>query len=130
MIPAVPSKTKTEVKKDAEGKALVGSTANHVALQIGLGGVTGHLGYSEIKKNGADDKDKVTHYGVAGGVGDTGVSYLIQARNKKLADGTKKSPWLLAVTRSLGGGATVMVEHGNNDDDKSGNTRVGVKVDF
>ncbi|MDE0308367.1 MAG: hypothetical protein OXI60_00840, partial [Acidiferrobacterales bacterium] len=122
-VDAVPAMTSTEVKT-------AGSSASHVAFQMGLGGVTGHLGYSEIKTNGMMGKDKITHYGLSGGIGDTGVSYLLQARNKKLADGSSKSPWLVAVTRSLGGGSTVMLEHGNDDGDKSGKTRVGVKVDF
>ena len=119
--------TTTAVMKD---KMHTGSKKTHVAAEFNLGAVTGHLGYSQIKANGSTAKTKVTHYGVTGGLGDSGMSFLIQARNVDGADGSDSDPWLVALTKGLGGGATVMVEHGNDDDGESGKTRFGLKVDF
>ena len=124
-----------EVEEKSEMRTVVdemnrGSKKNHIAVQLALGPVTGYLGHTTIKMNGSDDKDKITHYGLSGGLGDSGFSFHAMGRSKKLADGSKKSPWLVGVTKGLGGGATAMIEHGNNDDDKSGKTRVGLKVDF
>ena len=107
-----------------------GSRDTHIAAQLNLGAVTGHLGYSQLEKNGANAKTKVTHYGVSGGLGETGMSFLIQARSIDAANGKDTDPWLVALTKGLGGGATVMVEHANDDDGSSGKTRFGLKVDF
>ena len=124
-----------EVTSEVPAKTVVddmkrGSKSNHVAVQVVLGGVTMYLGQSEIKTNGMSAKDKITHYGVAGSLGDTGLNYLVQARKKK--EGSMSSdPWLLSINRSLGDGATAFVEHANDDvEGKSGRTWVGLKVDF
>ena len=122
--------TTTKVAADPGTKMNKGNRKTHVAAEFNLGAVTGHLGYSQIQANGSDAKTKVTHYGVTGGLGDSGMSFLIQARSVDGADGSDSSPWLLALTKGLGGGATVMVEHGNDDDGKSGRTQFGLKVDF
>ncbi len=106
-----------------------GSKSNHVAAQFGFGGVTLHLGQSQSKTNNTGAKTTVTHYGVAGSMGDTGLNYLLQARKVK-AGGASTDPWLVSFNRSLGDGATAFVEHANNDDGKSGKTWVGLKVDF
>ena len=107
-----------------------GSRATHVAAQFNLGAVTGYLGYSQNEENGSGMKDKTTHYGVSGGLGETGISFHAMARSKDNASGMDSNPWLVGLTKGLGGGATVMVEHGNADDGKSGKTRFGLKVDF
>ena len=92
-------------------------------------------------------KDKTTFYGIRGGLGDTGASFALVARSKKATgdrvtnvDGTltdgdtpanKHSPWLLSLSRSLGGGASVHLEHANPDMDKEkSSTYLGLKVDF
>ncbi len=127
-VPAVPA-----VEEETEMRTVVdtpGHKKNHIAVQIGVGGLTTYLGHSTIKMNGSEDKDKVTHYGISGGIGDTGVSFHAMGRNVKPASGSKSSPWLLGFTKGLGSGASAMIEHGNNDDGKSGKTRVGLKVDF
>ena len=125
-IPAVPEITEMQTQVMPGGE---GSKSNHVAAQFGFGGVTMHLGQSQSKKNGSGEKTTVTHYGVAGSLGDTGLSYLVQARKVK-AGSASRDPWLLSITRSLGGGATAMIEHGNDDLGKSGKTQFGLKVDF
>ena len=122
--------TETKTTAVMDDKMNKGSKKTHVAAEFNLGAVTGHLGYSQIQANGSNAKTKVTHYGVTGGLGDSGMSFLIQARSVDGADGSDSNPWLVALTKGLGGGATVMVEHGNDDDGESGKTRFGLKVDF
>ena len=107
-----------------------GSRATHVAAQFSLGAITAYLGYSQNEENGSGMKDKTTHYGISGGLGETGISFHAMARNKDNASGMDSNPWLVGLTKGLGGGATVMVEHGNADNGTSGKTRFGLKVDF
>ena len=103
-------------------------------------------------------KDKTTYFGIRGGVGDTGVSYLLQVRNKKssgkvdiwdaeaetpaadtvdLTDAnggggvSKHSPWFFSLKRALGGGAHVVLEHSNPDQDgEDSDTALILRVDF
>ncbi|MDE0309192.1 MAG: hypothetical protein OXI60_05100, partial [Acidiferrobacterales bacterium] len=43
----------------------------------------------------------------------------------------KKTPWVVGLSRSLGGGASVIFEHANDDDDSTKNTTgLWLKVDF
>ena len=107
-----------------------GHKATHVAVELALGSMTTYLGHSQKKKDGMSAKSKTTHYGVRGPLGDTGMSFNLMGRSKKAADGSKSSPWLAGLSRSLGGGAAIHIEHGNNDDGKSGMTRVGLHVTF
>lgn len=127
MIPAIEEMTENRTVVD-----VAGHKKNHIAVQIGVGGLTTYLGHSTIEKNGASAKDKITHYGVSGGIGDTGISFHAMGRSKKLANGKKKSPWLLGFTKGLGGGATAYIEHANDESRESGKaaTRLGLKVDF
>ena len=107
-----------------------GQKSTHVAIEFGLGGITPYVGYSESKKNGAANESKTMHYGFSGTLGETGMSFLVAGRNVKAAGGGKSSPWLFNVSKDLGGGATVIFEHGNADDGKSGKSRVGLHVSF
>ena len=121
------------VEEETEDRTVVdanGHKKNHIAVQIGVGGLTTYLGHTTVKTNNTNAEDKITHYGISGGLGDSGISFHAMGRSKKLASGMKKNPWLLGFTKGLGGGATAMIEHGNNDDGKSGKTRIGLKVDF
>ena len=80
--------------------------------------------------------DKETYAGIRGSVGDTGVSYVFQAISKKSkgkvdtyengsqnseedVDTNKHTPWMISLSRSLGGGATVVFEHSNPDSDSA-----------
>ena len=113
------------------GKDVVkGSRDTHIAAQFNLGPVTAHLGYSQLEENGASAKIKVTHYGFSGSLGDTGMSFLVQARNVDGADGSDNNPWLIGLNKSLGGGATAYIEHGNPDSDVSASTNIGLQVNF
>ena len=107
-----------------------GHKTTHVAVQFSVGGISPYIGFSEKKMNGATAKTKTTHYGMSGSLGDTGMSYLLMARSVKNAEGKKSTPWVANVSRSLGGGATVIFEHGNADDGKSGQSRLGLHVNF
>ena len=189
-----------------------------IAGKYTIGGATMHLGYGQRKVSTgssaamrneddsaygmgleAGDKleavHKTTFFGIAGGLGDTGVSYFLQVRNKKDSvtkvkasyldrhkmlpqaggdvteqdvadrakelglevDGTtvrapadkgddgraadvargkmkttsKTTPFVLGLSRSLGGGASVHFEYVNDDDDATKNTSLlALKVDF
>ena len=134
-----------------------------IAGQYTVGGMTMYLGFGQTKsENGmaADDtavaerKDKTTYFGVHGGVGDTGLYYLFQVRNKKasgeLGDGSaltdgnvqditglgsgqvsKYNPWFFSLRRNLGGNTTVALEHVNHDQDNvKSDTFLFLKVDF
>ena len=109
---------------------VVGNKSSHVAFEFGLGGITTHIGHSQKKMNGADKKTKTTHFGARGSLGDTGTSFLVEAKNVKGADGVNSNPWNIGLYRSLGGGASVVFEHGNNDNGDSGSTTVGLFVNF
>ena len=109
---------------------VAGHKTTHVAFEFGLGGLTSWIGHSQSKVNGAANKSKTTHFGMSGAMGDTGMSFLVQARNVKGANGMSSNPWLFGMSRDLGGGAAVHFEHGNSDDGMSGKTRVGLHVGF
>ena len=112
-----------------------GHKNTHVAVEFNVGGVTPYLGHSTKKNNSAIKgviKTKTTHYGVRGGLGDTGINFLVAARNVKPDGGTKTSPWLFNLSKNLGGGATVIFEHANYDNNEPGNkeTAIGLHVTF
>ena len=133
-----------------------------IAGQYTVGGMTMYLGFGQTNsENGmaanattvAERKDKTTYFGVHGGVGDTGLYYLFQVRNKKasgeMGDGStltddnappmglgsgqvsKYNPWFFSLRRNLGGNTTVAVEHVNHDQDNvKSDTILFLKVDF
>ena len=109
-----------------------GHKTTNLAVQFNLGAITAHLGTSQIKMNNMAKKTKVTHFGVNGGLGDTGMSFYAAGRNIKPADSMemKSTPWVIGLNRSLGDGAKVWLEHENLDNGKSGTTTVGLNVDF
>ena len=83
---------------------------------------------------------KNMYAGIRGSVADTGVSYLFQVVSTKDkgnratgadVDESKATPWMIGLTKSLGGGASVHFEHANPD--KKGEKSVSylaLKVDF
>ncbi len=146
-VPGVPEKAPIEFTEIHPGHK-----NTHVAVEFNVGGVTPYVGYSVKKTNMGmklQDKNKdktltedeflevpatetkTTHYGVSGGLGDTGISFLVAARSEKPAGGEKSSPWLFNVSKNLGGGATVIFEHANDDDaKKTKKSRIGLHVSF
>ena len=113
-----------------------GSKANHVAAEFGFGAVTAFVGYSQIESNKAGSmKDKITHYGLRGSLGDSGVGFLVQLRNEELK-GSKptdsdRDPYVVNVSKSLGDGASAYIEHGTQDaKGEKAKTRIGMIVNF
>ena len=113
-----------------------GEKSSHIAAEFGLGGITAFLGYSQVesKMKGAK-KDKITHYGIRGGLGDSGVNFLVQLRSEDL-QGSKpmdadRDPYVVNMSKSLGDGATAYIEHGTGDaKGEKANTRIGMIVNF
>ena len=123
--------TPPTIMSGGTGQSVVrGSRATHLAMEYNLGGVAAYLGYSQNKANGSSGKDKTTHYGLRGALGDTGLTFRAMARNKQSADGTNSNPWLVGVSKGLDGGAAIHFEHANDDDGKSGKSKVGLHVGF
>ena len=122
--------TAASMTTETKTSTMRGSRSSHIAVEYSLGGITAHLGHSQKKTNGASGKSKTTHFGISGGLGDTGMSFLAAMRSKKAANGDNSSPWLINVSRSLGGGASVHFEHANDDAGASGKTRIGLHVGF
>ncbi len=141
----------------------VKTKSNWIAGQYTIGGMTAYLGFGQEKTEDdtgaaelgndethiANQTDKTTFAGLRGSVGDTGVSYVFQARSKKTKgtmesgaanidgnveadlDADKHTPWFLGLSRSLGGGASVHFEHSNPDKKGSKSTSyLALKVDF
>ena len=133
-VPASGDEVITPAKDAVMGRVVdeYGYKNTHVAVEFNVGGMTPYLGHSTKKMNGAmGTKTKTTHYGVSGGLGDTGINFLVAARSVKPGGGEKFSPWLFNVSKNLGGGATVIFEHANDDDaDKTKKSRVGLHVSF
>ena len=155
--PYIPG-TPADVEDDGAPNIDPGYKGTHVAAEFGLGGVTAFVGYSSTENNGgaldiptkAADKPetgdiargadgmlartgssetKMAHLGVRGSLGDGGMSYVLQYRSVDDA-GTKTSPFMFHMSKSLGDGASAHIEHANNDDGKGGKTWLGLKVGF
>ena len=155
--PYIPG-TPADVEEDGAPNIDPGYKGTHVAAEFGLGGVTAFVGYSSTENNGgaldiptkAADKPetgdiargadgmlartgssetKMAHLGVRGSLGDGGMSYVLQYRSVDDA-GTKTSPFMFHMSKSLGDGASAHIEHANNDDGKGGKTWLGLKVGF
>ena len=113
-----------------------GEKKSTIAAEFGLGGITAFLGYSQVESNkkGAK-KDKITHYGIRGGLGESGVNFLVQARSEDLQGSNPmdadRNPYVVNMSKSLGDGATAYIEHGTSDaKDAKANTRIGMIVNF
>ena len=113
-----------------------------VAGEVSVAGITAYVG-SQTKKSTdgagagtnsspdaatiADKEQKTTFFGVRGGVGDTGIDYIFQMRDIK----DMNKPWILGMGKSLGGGASVSIEHEDKDDEmKANRTRISLQVNF
>jgi len=107
-----------------------GSRDAHIAAKFNLGAVDGWVGYSQLDSKKPDShKKKVTHYGVSGGIGDTGMGFVVAGKSVDHG-GDDSNPWFVQLTQSLGDSTTLIFEHGNADDDESGTTVAGVQVNF
>ena len=98
-------------------------------------------------------KQSGTYAGIRGSAGDTGLSYTFQVRKLKnkivhpgradvtngvtvtgiqggTAQQNSSTPWLLSLSRSLGGGATVVFEHANPDSAAKSQSMLALVVGF
>ena len=99
------------------------------AIAMPVAGVNLALGWWEMKtSNGDTAKDTQTQFSMTGALGDTGMSYGVNFADKE--DGS--NPWNFHVARSLGGGASVALEHIDADSglDGESETVVQLRVDF
>ncbi len=101
---------------------------------------------SPVPAHTVEGKSKRTYVGISGGLGDTGVSFVFQGYSEKLSGESlsvaetpvrtklefeNTSPWVLGLSRDLGGGASVHLEHNNTDvDEEKSQTYLGLQVDF
>ena len=142
LVASITSTDRTRVasiKHTAAGNVMdtdYGHTSKHVSAQFNLGVVTLGLGYTETEQNDPlmPMKEKTTYLGAGGSIGDSGMSWVAQARNKEAYNAAGKyvesSPWTVGVAKSLGDGARVFVEHQNSDDGKGGSSVIGLRADF
>ena len=77
-----------------------------------------HNGALQIRGVGQELNSNGNAYEAAGGAD------AVNADNKRgtAKDTSKSNPWVFGLSRSLGGGASVILEHSNVDDDAKKNT--------
>ena len=141
-----------EVAPMAVTETVGGFKRTHVAVEFNVGGMTTYLGHSVDRANmdmmldtdntsdtyntvqpvaGTGIRTRTTHYGVSGGLGDTGINFLVAARSVRPDGGANTSPWLFNVSKNLGGGATVLLEHLNTDNaQNTKQTQIALHVSF
>ena len=130
-------------------------SSNYLVGEYGIGDTTMYLGAGKhsAKNNGCLTVPQIaqncikkgsrssTYGGVRGDLGETGLKYYIQVVNKKVksTNNSRKpvttrsstTPWLLGISRSLGGGTSVHFETSNPDEDGvSNSTGIWLRVDF
>ena len=133
---------KVAVSYDSNNNNPANKTTNTtIAGEVSFGSLRAYLGFATNKSDSrADDaacritKCRSTFGGVGGSVGDSGISFLVQATQKRDAAG-KPTEAVLTLARSLGGGTTVVLESLFNTKDAMGNkadstTALALKVDF
>ena len=113
-------------------KTTYGHKASHITAAFGLGAVTVRLGHTSNDSNDPmmTAKSKTNYLGFTGSIGDTGMDWRAFGRNNEDHKGKETSPWAIGVGKALGGGAYAYIEHGNEDDGKSGTTNIGLNVGF
>ena len=118
-----------------------------VAGEVSVAGLTAYVGSQNANKSctGAttdgstfaacdqstegqvDIKEKATFFGVRGGLGDTGLSYVFQWVDNK---SNNKKPWILNLSKGLGDSATLVFEHADNDGGGANKTAVALAIGF
>ena len=103
------------------------SSFTGIALSTGAAGVSLTVGLgSSDDKNGMDEDISILH--LAGSVGDSGITYGVQITNSD-GDAGAGDQNLVALTSSLGSGASLIFEFADPGDDES-TTVIGLRVDF
>ena len=149
------------IKRNNELDAKTGideGNSNFFAVSTDLAGYSAHIGWSQHDNDyhGAGDdptalEDSTLFAGLGGSLGDTGVGFAFQIRSKEvqakeavaaddaegiagveIGDLEKTNPWFVNVTKSMGGGALLILEHGNADEGKDNDSKTALvlKVDF
>ena len=113
-----------ERKKDTDSKAAVHATGNDWKAATHFGTAAASGGYARNGLRGGDlldSKHKTTFFGFAGGLGDTGLSYNFQVRNKKNTENKVAHSYRdkLAAADNLNSDRTAVVD---GDDDGSDTT--------
>ena len=98
-------------------------TMNAVAVRFAAGSHSAAVGL--VKTSDSRGMESSTTIANAGGPLSDGLSYNFMVRD---TEGTGSNPWLIGLSKSLGGGSTVVLEHADNGDDNS--TAVYLQVDF
>ena len=98
-------------------------TMNAVAVRFAAGSHSAAVGL--VKTSNSMGGESSTTIANAGGPLSDGLSYHFQVRD---TEGSDSNPWLVGLAKSLGGGSTVILEHGDAGDDNS--TAVYLQVDF
>ena len=102
------------------------SSFTGIALSTGAAGIslTVGLGRSD-DKDGADSNTSILH--LAGSVGDSGITYGVQITN---ADDDAGDQNLVALTSSLGSGASLIFEFADPGGEAESTSVIGLRVDF
>ena len=98
-------------------------TMNAVAVRFAAGSHSAAVGL--VKTSDSRGNESSTTIANAGGPLSDGLSYHFKVRD---IEGSASNPWLVGLAKSLGGGSTVVLEHGDNGDNNS--TAVYLQVDF
>ena len=99
-----------------------------LAVTATIAGFDMRLGYTRSTLGGAEVKG--IHWGTSGDLSDSGLSYNFQIRSVEDAAGESTLPYMIGIGKDLGGGASVSMEHANNDDGGDATTVIVVKVDM
>ncbi len=142
------------------GQYLIGGVALHLGMGqhkhdnrlVFTGEAESNTDVADVTIN-ETKKVETVYAGASGGLGDTGVNFNVSFQNRKTSgqevtgdadgddtaddlglskrDANKHSPWVVGLSRNLGGGAIVYVEHMNPDmDNVESSTAIGLRVDF
>ena len=103
------------------GKTSYANTTGAAAGAAAADGTTVTDGRNAVKAD-----SKTTFLGARGSLGDTGLSYVFQWRDVK----NSHKPWLLSLTKGLGDGVSLVVEHANNDGDSANTSGVALAINF
>ena len=110
---------------------------NTIAGQVSVSGLRVYVGSQKSSSEfvaatggsatGADTEQKTTYFGFGGGLGDTGLSYLVQWRDVKDVN----KPWMIGLYKGLGDGVNLNMEYADNDSATKANTAViALEVNF
>ncbi len=116
--PSTPSKMVTTTTTPAHDE-----TMNAVAVRFAAGSHSAAVGL--VKTSNSMGGESSTTIANAGGPLSDGLSYHFQVRD---TEGSASNPWLVGLSKSLGGGSSVILEHADEGDENK--TAVYLQVDF